>query len=403
MTDGAPPAIPYARPYWDGAETEALLEALGSGMWTNGARVTSFEAELERLAGTPAVTLSSGTAAVWALLHVLGRRIAGPKLLVTPALTFAAAPASARLLGWDVALCDVTADGLTAAPDRVAELLDRVRHRYGRVVVMPVHYAGHPADMLALQRICLAAGADLVEDACHATGARYDGTDIPVGAWPGSLAAFFSFHPTKPVASGEGGAVVSSSPELLAEVRAVRNHNMTPVAAHQDDLAPWPYTIPEPGLNLRLSDLHAAVGLVQARRAEESRVARARLAARYHDAFDDLPGLRTVPRRQRAGSAHHLFPVVFDLAEIGLSKPELIGVLRDRGVGCQVHYTPLHRLPAFAGIPAGLRSCLDTVDAAFPGLVSLPLWRGLTDADQDRVIEVVTDVAYGKHSGRCRG
>jgi dTDP-4-amino-4,6-dideoxygalactose transaminase len=394
--------IPYARPYWDRAEADALLAALESGMWTGGGRVAEFEAEIERLAGAPAVTMSSGTTAVHALLHTIGAATNGPKLLVTPALTFAAAPAAARLLGWDVALCDVTEDGLTADPAGIAELLSRVGHRYARIVVMPVHYAGHTADMPALARVCAAAGADLVEDACHAIGARYDGTNVPVGAWPGTLATYFSFHPTKPVACGEGGAVVTSSPELLAELRALRNHNMLPVSADdpgQDhDLAPWPYSVATPGMNLRLSDLHSAIGTVQARRAPESRADRARLAARYHAAFDGLPGLRTVPGTRRAHSAHHLFPVVFDLALAGLSKRDLIGVLHDNGARCQVHYTPLHRLPAFAGVPAALRTGLDTTDAVFGGLVSLPLWRGLPDADQDLVIDVVTEIAHGKHS-----
>ncbi len=393
-------AIPCGRPYWDDAEAAALLEALGSGMWTNGTQVQAFETELAHLTGAPTVVLSSGTSAVWALLHVLGRRCTGPRLLVTPALTFAAAPASARLLGWDVALCDVTADGLTLDPDRTAELLDRVRGKYERVVVMPVHYAGHTADMAALTRVCAAASADLVEDACHAIGASYEGTNIPVGAWPGTLASYYSFHPTKPVATGEGGAVATARPDLLAELRALRNHNMTATSAHEHDLAPWPYTVEEPGANLRLSDLHCALGVVQARRAAQSRGERARLVARYHDALDGLDPLRVLPSQQRDGSAHHLFPVVFDLAAVGLTKPELIDVMHRRGVRCQVHYTPLHRLPAFAETPPDLRTCLEVVDAAFPGLVSLPIWCGLTETDQDRVIDVVTEIAHGKHSRR---
>jgi dTDP-4-amino-4,6-dideoxygalactose transaminase len=173
---------------------------------------------------------------------------------------------------------------------------------------------------------------------------------------------------------------------------------MLPVTEHDGDLGPWPYSVATPGMNLRLSDLHSALGTVQARRAQESRAERARLAARYHAAFDELPGLRTVPGTRRAHSAHHLFPVVFDPAATGLSKRDLIGLLHERGARCQVHYTPLHRLPAFADVPACLRTGLDTTDAAFPGLVSLPLWRGLPDADQDRVIDVVTEIAYGKHS-----
>lgn len=387
--------LPYARPYWDAAEAAALLDALESGTWTNGPFVVQFEQELERLAGAPAVVLSSGTAAIHALLHVLGRRIRGPKLLLTPALNFAAAPAVARLLGWDVALCDVSADDLTIDPASAAEVLERTRSRYAATVVLPVHYAGHTANMTALAKVCADVGASIVEDACHAAGARYADSGIPVGGLPDSLAAYFSFHPVKPVAAGEGGAVVTSSRDLATELRMFRNHNMAPVSEHEHDGAPWPYVIEQPGMNLRLSELHAAIGVAQARRAEESRLERARLAARYHEALAGLPAIRAIPGRPREGSAHHLFPVVFDLGQIAMSKRELVGSLHGRGIGCQVHYTPLHRLPAFADVGNVLRTSLRTIDAVFPGLLSLPLWRGMTDGDQDRVIDAVSEIVHG--------
>ncbi|MFD7102019.1 DegT/DnrJ/EryC1/StrS family aminotransferase [Streptomyces celluloflavus] len=396
-----PPAVPadlpYARPYWTDEESTALLDALHSGMWTNGSRVTEFERELTRLTGAPTVTLSSGTTAVSALLRLLGDRSPGPRLLVTPTLTFAAAPAAARLLGWDVALCDVEADGLTLAPAALADLLHRVHRHYAMIVVVPLHYAGHTADLSALTTLCARYGADLVEDACHAIGAHYGDPATPVGSWPGSLAAYYSFHPVKPLACGEGGAVATRDPALLERLRRLRNHNMTPLPDHPHDRAPWPYTIDTPGTNYRLSDFHAAVGTVQARRAEESRAERARLAERYHRAFAELPAVRTIPARQRPGSAHHLFPVVFDLAALGRSKRGLLAAFRARRVHCQIHYSPLHLLDAFAGTPARLRTDFPVADAAFPGLVSLPLWRGMRERDdQDRVIDIVTGLTRGR-------
>lgn len=397
----AEPELPYARPHWDAEEAAALMTTLESGFWTNGSQVLRFEAELQRVTGAPTVTLSSGTGAVFALLHALGRSVPGPKLLVSPALNFAAAPASAKLLGWDVALCDVSADDLTVCPVSLGELLDRVHRDYARIVVLPVHYAGHSADMPALSALCERYGADLVEDACHAVGGTYDGT-LPVGSWPDSLAAYFSFHPTKPIATGEGGAVSTADPRLLQELRGLRNHNMSPVESHTGDHDPWPYSIREPGLNLRLSEFHAAVGAVQAGRAEESRRERARLAARYHDRLDGLPFVRVVPGRRRAGSAHHLFPVVFDVDGLKTSKKDLLAAFLTQRIRCQVHYTPLHRLPAFAGIAPRLTTSFTAVDAALPGLVSLPLWRGMTDDDCDRVIDAVTGIVHGSTHVRGR-
>ncbi|MGR8011830.1 DegT/DnrJ/EryC1/StrS family aminotransferase [Streptomyces hypolithicus] len=385
--------LPYARPYWDAGEAAALMVALESGLWTNGTQVVRFEEELQRITGAPTVAMSSGTGAVFALLHTLGRRVSGPKLLVSPTLNFAAGPASAQLLGWDVALCDVSADDLTICPESLGELLDRVHRDYARIVVLPVHYAGHSADMAALSAQCERYGADLVEDACHAVGGTYDGV-LPVGSWPASVAAYYSFHPTKPIASGEGGAVSTTDPDLLRELRMVRNHNMSPVDEHTDDQGPWPYSITAPGMNLRLSEFNAAVGAVQAGRAEESRLARARLAQRYHRALDGLPFVRPVPGRRRTGSAHHLFPVVFDVEGLGMSKKEMLAGFVSRRIRCQVHYTPLHRLPAFAAVAPRLLTPFTTMDATFPGLVSLPLWRGMTDDDCDRVIRVVTETVH---------
>ncbi|WP_406397547.1 DegT/DnrJ/EryC1/StrS family aminotransferase [Streptomyces sp. NBC_00879] len=387
------PDLPYARPHWDAEEAVALMAALESGFWTNGSQVVRFEEELKRITGAPTVTMASGTSAIFALLHTLGRSVSGPKLLVSPTLNFAAGAASAKLLGWDIALCDVAADDLTLCPASLGDLLERVHGDYAKIVVLPVHYAGHSADMAALSAQCERYGADLVEDACHAVGGSYDGV-LPVGSWPTSVAAYFSFHPTKPIAAGEGGAVSTADPDLLDELRLVRNHNMSPVDAHTDDHGPWPYSITVPGMNLRLSEFNAAVGAVQAGRAEESRLERARLVACYQERLDALPFVRAVPRRQRAGSAHHLFPVVFDVEGLGMSKKDLLCTFFSRGIRCQVHYTPLHRLPAFAGIAPRLRTSFTAMDAAFPGLVSLPLWRGMTDGDCDRVIGVVTEIVH---------
>lgn len=383
--------LPYNRPYWDQDEIAAVTATLATGNWTNGGQVDRFEKALEDLTGAPVVCLSSGTTAIFALLMVLGQRVTGPKLLVTPTLNFVAGPAAARLLGWDVAFCDIDRDDLTLSATSLDELLERVGHRYAKVVVLPVHYAGHTADTGRILQACQRHGADLVEDACHAIGARYQDGATPVGSWPGSTAAYFSFHPTKPVASPEGGAVASHDRDLLAALRRLRNHNMVP-AGDGDDHSPWPYDIPQPGLNLRLSDLHAAIGVVQVARSAESRAQRARLAARYHRALDELPAVRAVPPARREGSAHHLFPVVFDLAKLGITKRELIRHFHDRRIRCQVHYTPLHRLGAFADVPASLRTSLEVADAVFPGLLTLPLWRGMTDQDCDRVVDAIAEL-----------
>lgn len=385
--------IPYARPYWDDDEIAAVEEALRSGTWTNGTRVDVFERELAAVTGSPVVVLSSGTTAILGLLCALGRRSEGPRLLVTPSLNFAAGAAAARLLGWDVGLCDITKDDLTISPPSLQELLSRVAERYAQVVVLPLHYAGHACPMAAVSAVCKQFGAIIVEDACHAVGGHYADTQTPIGSWPDSVAAYFSFHPTKPIAAAEGGAVASRERALIDELRLLRNHNMATVAPG-DDHSPWPYNIERPGLNLRLSDLHAAIGVVQTRRLAHSKLERRRLAARYYELLSTMPAIQPVPSQLREGSAHHLFPVVFDLGTLKLSKPEVIAFLHQRGIRVQVHYTPLHRLTAFGAINAPHCTSLAVTDAAFAGLVSLPLWYGMSDGDQDRVIAAIAELTH---------
>jgi dTDP-4-amino-4,6-dideoxygalactose transaminase len=380
--------IPYARPYWNDEEERALLEVVRSGFWTNGGQVVAFERELGRIAGAPVVTTSSGTTAILALLHVLGADADGPRLLVTPALNFAACAASARLLGWDVGICDVLEDDLNISGTSLSQLLDEVGIHYARIVVVPVHYAGHAFDVSTIAAVCRQHGADLVEDACHAVGGMYANTSRPIGSSRESLATYFSFHPVKPIASGEGGAIATHDEALLAKIRRFRNHGMAPVGPSDDDSVPWPYDIEAPGSNFRLSEFHAAVGLVQARRVEQARQTREVQADRYHAALRGLPAVRAVPPARRTGSAHHLFPMVFDLDQLRLSKREVISFFRERQIFCQVHYTPLHRLEAFRSstIP---EAGLPVVGTAHRGLLSLPLWYGLAESEQDRVIEAV--------------
>lgn len=402
MSSQAPKSIPYAQPFWDEAEERELLAALRSGWWTNGPTVQRFESALRELIGAPEVVcVSSGTAALHAILHLLRER-AGRSLMITSSLNFAAAAATASLEGYDVALTDVEHGTLNMDPVSLATTLERCGKRYTQIVIIPVHYAGLPVNMEALQEVARPFGAVFLEDACHALPARYSGSERVVGNHPDSLGAVFSFHPNKSVAAAEGGAIALRDPVLARRLRLFRTHNMAREGFVNLEEAldaggkpnPWYYEIGTPALNLRLSDLHAAVGLAQLARLPQSLERRRVLAERYRAAFRDNPLLRCIPTEDSPRSGLHLFPVEFELSRLGLSKRALFEHFASRGITLQVHYVPLHRQPAFRHLPEVQAGSFPVLDSVSRGLVSLPLYYGLSDAKQERVIATVRELAH---------
>ncbi|MFB9628652.1 DegT/DnrJ/EryC1/StrS family aminotransferase [Nonomuraea helvata] len=393
--------LTYSRPFWDETELLEIRKVIESGTWTGGPALARFEDELRDALRVPEVVcLSSGTTAIQALLTLL-RRPESSGLVVTSSLNFVAVASAALHAGYDLACTDIERDTLNMAPGSLAEVLERLAPRYAQIVVFPVHFAGLPCDIAALSAIARAHGALLAEDACHAIGAAYHPGGPPVGGHPASVGAAFSFHPTKPVAAGEGGALALADPALAGRVRRYRNHNMSREdfldleAAVDPGLGPnpWYYQVLAPGSNLRMSDLHAAVGLAQLARLPLSLSRRRALVDRYRAAAAELPGVRLVTPDDSAGSAHHLLPAVFDLDALGMTKREVFEFFRRRGILLQLHYTPIHCQPAFASLPAVRGCAFPVLDEVRRGLFSLPLFHGMTDRDLDQVLRALGDLA----------
>ncbi len=391
--------IPYSKPFWTSEETDALTEVIQSGWWTTGPRVQRFEEGLrERMGAKGVVCVANGTVALYALFHLLKPK-EGKVLYVTSALNFLAGPASASLLGFDVAFTDVEPDTLNMDPRALEHVLRTRASGYAAVIINPVHFAGVPADMDALAGVAASHGALLVEDSCHALLGNFPGGAL-TGNHPSARAGVFSFHPTKSLGTGEGGAILSNDEALLQRLRLFCSHNMQRSGFARKEQAfdergvqnPWYYEVAEPGLNLRMSELHAAVGLVQLKRLDESLARRQALARTYRQ---DLAGLGPVtlhPRDPRRTSALHLFPVELDLRRLGLSKAAVFQFFEARGIRLQVHYTPLHWQPAFESLPLVRGAGFPVVDAVAPGLVSLPMYYGLTDAEQAKVISALREL-----------
>lgn len=357
--------IPYGRQSISEEDIEAVVAVLRGDWLTQGPTIEAFEAKVCETTGAAfAVAVTSGTAALHAAAAVAGF---GPgDLVATSSLTFSASAACARYVGAEATLVDLDPATLNIDPRAVPALVDGL---------VAVHYAGLPMDLTALPH----RPRVVIEDAAHAFGASTP--HGPVGNCAHSDMCCLSFHPVKPITTGEGGAVTTNDPDLAEALRRFRSHGIE----RMPDRGGWYYEIAELGYNYRLTDIQAALGLSQLERLGQFIARRNEIAARYRTALADAP--LTLPPAAPPGWTHgyHLFAVQVD------DRARVFARLSDAGIGVQVHYVPIHRQPVYADLAQGTDD-LPNAEAAYQRLISLPMHPTLTDVDQDRVIDVLVDV-----------
>lgn len=368
--------IPYGHQSINAEDIDAVVDVLQGEWLTTGPYVREFERQLAQIAGGGScVAVTSGTAA----LHCAYKAIeVGPgDEVITPPMTFIATQSTAAALGAEIVFADVDPDSALLDPAKVAE---RVTDRTKAIVA--VDYAGQPADMDSLRLIAGSCGAYLLEDAAHSIGASLNGRPV------GSLADLttFSFFPTKNITTGEGGAVVGKYPRLVETARKHSNHGLVRTRDTQDwpDEGPWHQEVQSWGLNYRLPDINAALGLSQLKRIDKFRAARDHIVQRYNAAFSAVHDLDVPPVRPGAQPFWHLYP----LRVPPESRRRIFEGLRAVGVGAQVNYLPAHLHPVFR------RQGHDWGD--FPASenfyrreISLPLYVGMSDGQVDGVIDNV--------------
>lgn len=364
--------IPYGRQSIDQTDIDAVTSVLRSDWLTTGPAVGEFEHALGAVTGAPAVAVANGTAALHCAYVAAG--IDASADVVTTPMTFVATAATAMTLGATVTFADVSDDTLNLDPAAAeAAMSNRTR------AVGAVDFAGHPADLDRLRTIAHAHDALLIEDAAHAIGGSY--RDRPIGAVADLTT--FSFHPVKTITTGEGGAVTSPDPGLLATAKRFRSHGLTrdPQELRYPETGGWHQEVQHLGLNYRMSDILAALGTSQLRRLPAFIDRRSALVARYNRLLADIDGLRLPAQRDDVSPAWHLFAVRITEGR----RREVYDAMHRAQIGVQVHYIPVHRHPVFED--AGYRQGMCPVaEQAYEELLSLPLYPDLTDAQQDRVV-----------------
>ncbi len=375
------PFIPFALPDIGEAEVQAAAEAMRSGWLTTGPNAAAFEREFAEFlgGGREAIAVNSATAGLHLALEALAVG-PGDEVLV-PDWTFTSTAEVVRYLGAQPVLVDV--DPLTLNLD-----VERARAAVtGRTkAVLPVHMAGLPVDRRALRDFADEHGLKVVEDAAHAFPVR-SGGDL-VGQ-SDSDAVVFSFYATKTITTGEGGMVVTADPEMARRIRTMRLHGISRDVfdRYRSTKPSWHYEVVAPGFKYNLPDPAAAMGRVQLSRATQMRDARAAIAARYDAALADtglgLPARAAEPD----GHAWHLY--IVRVPGGGAARDAFIGRMADAGVGCSVHFIPLHRHPYWREQCSARPEDFPVAEDQFGRVVSLPAFSSMTDDQVDRVIAAV--------------
>lgn len=374
--------IPVMKPWLGPEEAEAAAEAVLSGWVAQGPRVAAFEdAFRERVGATQAVAVSSCTTALHLSMVVLGLE-AGDEVIV-PSLSFIATANATRYVGATPVFADVDLETQNLTPATIRDALTPAT----RAVVL-VHQAGVPAHVDAIHALCDPLGIAVVEDAACALGSTYRGE--PVGRHSDLVA--FSFHPRKVITTGEGGMITTPRDEWASRLRRLREHGMSVSAAerHSSGRVVLEQYL-ETGFNYRMSDIQAAVGVVQLARLDAIVARRRDLARRYREALSPIPGLRTAGDPAWGTTNFQSFWVVLP-EDFPVGRNALLGRLQERGVSARRGIMAAHREPAFAGHPCG---DLPVTDLLTRRSLILPLFHALTESQQDRVVEVLLDAARG--------
>ena len=379
--------IPYGRQDITENDIEAVIEVLRSDFLTQGPTIKKFEDKVSEYCGSShAFALNSATSA----LHVacLALDIGPGDLVWTSPITFVASSNCALYCGAKIDFVDIDPLTYNICCDqlRVKLCLAKLNGTLPKAVI-PVHLTGQSCDMESIRQLSKEYGFSVIEDASHAVGGRYK--DDAIGSCKYSDICVFSFHPVKIITTGEGGMALTNNSQLAQKIGRLRSHGITrdPEQLSNQDPEPWWYEQIDLGLNYRMTDIQAALGLSQMSRLDQYVAIRNQLAQRYDELLAKLPVI--VPAQAKdCYSSRHLYVVRLKLDEIDKSRRQVFESLREQGVGVQIHYIPVPSQPYYKNLgfsdedyPHGL--------SYYQEAISLPLFPTMTTEQQDKIVSVL--------------
>lgn len=360
--------IPFTQPFIGEEEAAAAAEVVRSGWLSQGERVARFEEEFARYVGCKeAIAVANGTVALHLTMIVAG---VGPgDEVIVPSFTFVSTSNAALFQDAVPVFADIDPDTYNISPEDIeAKITARTR------AIIPVHYAGQVADMAPIMAIARKHNLIVVEDAAEAHGARYDGRHAGVFA----DMAIFSFTPTKNMTTGEGGFIVTDNPDYAARLRLLRNHGMDS-----------PYHYVALGYNYRLTEVQAAIGLVQLGRLDYILECKDRIVGSYNSCLGELPGV-VVPRLSPHTTRHGY--MLYTLRVPREQRDRLIKGLGERGIESKVYFPPVHLQPYYRSRFGFQKGMLPVTERVADEVVSLPVFPALTGGQVERIVESVRAV-----------
>ncbi len=377
------PFLPFALPELGDEEIAEVVDTLKSGWITTGPKARRFEQAFAEFLGEPqieCIAVNSATAGLHLALEALG--IGPGDEVITTTHTFTATAEVVRYMGADVKLVDIDPKTMNLAIDQIeAAITPRTK------AIIPVHYAGLAVDMLSLLDIARRHGLKVVEDAAHALPTTLEKELIGT---MGSNATVFSFYANKTMTTGEGGMLVTRDAELAKRARVMRLHGINRDAFDRftAKVPSWYYEIVAPGFKYNLTDIAAALGLHQLKRLPAFQKRREQIAARYFEALADLPLI--LPPQAPEGDVHSWHLYVLRLTEDApIGRDEFIERLFELGIGCSVHYVPLHQHPYWKERYGLTPEMFPESQKAYERTVTIPLYTAMTDEQVERVITAV--------------
>jgi UDP-4-amino-4,6-dideoxy-N-acetyl-beta-L-altrosamine transaminase len=379
--------IPYGRQEITQDDIQAVRSVLESDYLTQGPTVPAFEEKVADYCGAVhAVAVNSATSALHIACLALGL---GPgDILWTSPITFVASANCALYCRAEVDFVDIDPKTCNLSTDCLEEKLKaaRISGKLPKIVV-PVHLCGQPCEMQRIWELSQEYGFRIIEDASHAIGAKYQGD--PVGNCKYSNITVFSYHPVKIITTGEGGMAMANDSQLAEKMILFRSHGITrdPALMTRTPDGPWYYQQIDLGYNYRMTDIQAALGITQMDRLDEYVSQRHRIAERYRNKLQELP-LSFQMQHPNTYTAYHLFVIRLDLTRISLTHRQVFESMRERGIGVNLHYIPVPTQPYYQNMGFKLGDFPHS-ERYYSEAISLPMYAGLTDREQDHVIEAL--------------
>ncbi|MGK7930376.1 MAG: DegT/DnrJ/EryC1/StrS family aminotransferase [Microcystaceae cyanobacterium] len=379
--------LPFALPEIGDDEINEVIDSLKSGWLTTGPKTKRFEQEFAQFLQTDgeAIAVNSATSGLHLALEALGIG-EGDEVITTP-YTFTATGEVCRYLGANPVFVDIDPKTFNLDPNLIeAAITPKTK------AIIPVHYGGLSCDMQPILEISKKYNLKVIEDAAHALPTTYQGQLI--GTLP-TDATVYSFYATKPVATGEGGMVVTRHPEVGKRCRVMRLHGISRDAfdRYTSNKPKWHYEIVAPGFKYNMTDLAASLGIHQLKKAWQFQEKRKVIATYYHQQFRDLPLILPPNAPEKDIHSWHLYEIRLT-KDSPVSRNKFIEEMADKGIGCSVHYIPLHLHPYWRETYHLKPDDFPHALAAYEGAVSLPIYTKMTTEAQERVVATVREILH---------